>query len=96
MPFHGFRRHSFSRVSIQQNAPRSPGVYGTSNAKEWIFVGSSQDIQTALLGHLNSAGTARNLVGLPTQHRKSLILRHAVYTQGPRQCRPGSAIRSCP
>jgi hypothetical protein len=57
MPFRGFRRYSFSRSSIQQNAPASPGVYGISNAAEWIFVGSGEDVQSALLNHLSDRGT---------------------------------------
>ena len=54
MPFHGFQRYSFSLPSIRQNAPTSPGVYAISNANEWIFIGSSEDVRAALLFHLNS------------------------------------------
>jgi hypothetical protein len=57
MPFRGFRRYSFSRPSIRQNAPSAPGVYGISNASEWIFVGSGADVQSALLDHLTASGT---------------------------------------
>jgi hypothetical protein len=65
VPFHGFRRHSFSLTSIRQNAPTSPGVYGISNANEWIFIGSSEDVRAALLIHLNSPGTEL-LARMPT------------------------------
>lgn len=34
-----------------------PGVYGLSNAREWIFVGAADDIQAALLGHLREVNT---------------------------------------
>lgn len=34
-----------------------PGVYGLSNAREWIFVGAADDIQAALLGHLLEVDT---------------------------------------
>ena len=58
MPFPGFRRYSFSATSIRQNAPSSPGVYGISNAKEWILVAAADDVQFALLEHLKNRGTA--------------------------------------
>jgi hypothetical protein len=57
MPFPGFRRYSFSQTSIQQNAPAQPGVYGISNASEWIFVGWSDDVRSALLQHLTVTGS---------------------------------------
>jgi hypothetical protein len=34
-----------------------PGVYGLSNAREWVFVGITDDIRSALLGHLQEANT---------------------------------------
>ncbi len=58
MPFRGFQRYSFSRSSIRQNAPASPGVYGIANADEWILIGAADDLRAALLSHLNAAGTA--------------------------------------
>jgi hypothetical protein len=36
-------------------APASSGVYGVSNAHEWIYIGESDNIQDALLGHLHDA-----------------------------------------
>jgi hypothetical protein len=33
------------------------GVYGISNASEWIYVGEADNIHDALLGHLHDAGT---------------------------------------
>lgn len=36
-------------------APVAPGVYGISNSKEWIYIGETDNIQTALLEHM--AGT---------------------------------------
>ena len=57
MPFQGYRRYSFSAASIRQNAPNAAGVYGLSNAKEWILVASADDLQAELLRQLNSAGT---------------------------------------
>ena len=57
MPFPGFRRHSFTQFSIRQNAPASPGVYGISNALEWIFVGSTDNLQSALMTALKGSGS---------------------------------------
>ena len=34
-----------------------PGVYGLSNAREWVFVGVADDIRAALLGHLQEGNT---------------------------------------
>ena len=34
-----------------------PGVYGLSNAREWVFVGGTDDIRAALLGHLQEGNT---------------------------------------
>ena len=34
-----------------------PGVYGLSNAKEWVFVGVTNDIRASLLGHLQERNT---------------------------------------
>jgi len=52
-------------MSILQNALHSPGVYGISNAREWILVGSGDDVQNALLAHLTQPGT-RLLSRIPT------------------------------
>ena len=34
-----------------------PGVYGLSNAREWVFVGVADDIRATLLGHLQEVDT---------------------------------------
>ena len=34
-----------------------PGVYGLSNAREWVFVGVTNDIRASLLGHLQERNT---------------------------------------
>jgi hypothetical protein len=57
VPFRGFQRYSFTPRSIRQNAPQSSGVYGISNAKEWVFIGSSEDLQASLVDHLESVGS---------------------------------------
>jgi hypothetical protein len=35
-----------------------PGVYGLSNAKEWVFVCASDDIRLSLLNHLGEGNTS--------------------------------------
>lgn len=57
MPFEGYGGFTFSLVSVQRNAPSLPGVYGLSNAREWVFVGAADDIRAALLGHLQERDT---------------------------------------
>jgi hypothetical protein len=57
VPFEGYGGFSFSPVSVQRNAPSMPGVYGLSNAREWVFVGGSDDIRATLLGHLQEGNT---------------------------------------
>lgn len=34
-------------------APATSGVYGISNAREWIYIGETDNIQGALLSHLH-------------------------------------------
>jgi len=58
MPFFGkFSCFSFTYSSVRQNAPQRSGVYAISNANEWIFVGSTNDLQAALHNHLMEVGT---------------------------------------
>jgi hypothetical protein len=57
MPFGRHSGYTFSTVSIQRNAPACSGVYGLSNAQEWILVGTADNIQAALLSHLRERET---------------------------------------
>jgi len=65
MPFENCAAYTFSLVSVQRNAPESSGVYGLSNAREWILVGETDNIKAALLEHLRGTH-AMPLKGLPT------------------------------
>lgn len=49
--------YSFTPASIRQNAPPRSGVYALSNAREWIFIGSADDVQAALRAHFAEVGT---------------------------------------
>lgn len=44
--------------AVQTYAPVASGVYGISNAREWVFIGETDDIQGALLAHTQESGTA--------------------------------------
>ena len=39
-------------------APVASGVYGISNAREWIYIGQADNIQDALLNHLQDLSTS--------------------------------------
>ncbi len=58
MPFADCAARSFTVPSVRRNAPESSGVYGLSNAREWLFVGQGNNIRTQLMEHLNEVGTA--------------------------------------
>lgn len=57
MPFDNPFPRSFTEPSMRANAPAVWGVYGISNAREWICIGESDDIQAALLWHLHEQDT---------------------------------------
>jgi len=58
MPFDQFTPRSLTLSSVRANAPAASGVYGISNAREWIYIGGSDNIQAALLNHLQEVDTA--------------------------------------
>jgi hypothetical protein len=39
-------------IAVRTYAPIASGVYGLSNAREWIYIGETDNIQNALLAHL--------------------------------------------
>jgi hypothetical protein len=56
MPFEKLTPRPFTSGSVQMYAPVASGVYGISNAREWLYIGETEDIQGALLAHLRDAG----------------------------------------
>ncbi len=52
MPFEHVIPHPFTAQSIQTYAPTRSGVYGISNAREWIYIGETDDIQGSLAAHV--------------------------------------------
>lgn len=57
MPFDQVKPRSFTASTIREHAPARSGVYGISNAVEWVYIGEAENIQAVLLGHLQEAGT---------------------------------------
>jgi hypothetical protein len=49
--------HAFSNGSVRAHAPAAPGVYGISNARQWIYIGETDNIRARLLEHLAESAT---------------------------------------
>ena len=58
MPFDQPFPRSFTESSVQEHAPTLSGVYGISNASEWVYIGETDNLQRALLLHLEESNTA--------------------------------------
>jgi hypothetical protein len=58
MPFDHLIPRPLTSGAVQMYAPASPGVYGISNASEWIYIGESDNIRMALLEHLRDMYTS--------------------------------------
>jgi len=54
MPFEHLIPRPFTSGAVRTYAPTSSGVYGISNAREWIYIGAADSIQRALIAHLNA------------------------------------------
>jgi predicted GIY-YIG superfamily endonuclease len=44
-------------TSIDKNVPAASGVYGLSNARQWIYVGETANIHAELCQHLQHPNT---------------------------------------
>lgn len=58
MPFNQFTPRALTASSIRANAPAASGLYAISNAREWIYIGESDNIQAALLNVLQERDSA--------------------------------------
>ena len=58
MPFVQFMPRALTPVTVHAYAPTSSGVYGLSNAREWIYIGETDNIQGALLAHMQELETS--------------------------------------
>jgi hypothetical protein len=57
VPFKQFTPRPFTAGAVQTYAPNASGVYGISNAREWIYIGETDNIQQILLTHLLDLNT---------------------------------------
>ena len=58
MPFDQHIPRVFTSAAIRMFAPMASGIYGISNAREWIYIGETDDIQGALLAQLADLHTS--------------------------------------
>jgi hypothetical protein len=58
MPFDRPIPHEFTSSAVRTYSPIASGVYGISNAREWIYIGASDDLQGALLAQLADPNTS--------------------------------------
>jgi len=54
MPFERIVPHPLTAAGVRNYAPVASGVYGISNAREWIYIGETHNIQQSLLEHLQN------------------------------------------
>lgn len=47
----------FNSATIQRVAPAQSGVYGLSNARQWVYIAESDNIRESLLQHLSETDT---------------------------------------
>jgi len=58
MPFSQLIPQALTQVTVYAQAPTASGVYGISNAREWIYIGETDNIRGALLAHLQDSAAA--------------------------------------
>ena len=59
MPFDQRIPRPFTASTVQMYAPIASGVFGISNAREWIYIGETDNIQGALLAYLQDLASLR-------------------------------------
>jgi hypothetical protein len=52
MPFDQHFPRPFTNSAIRTYAPSASGVYGISNAQQWIYIGQTDNIHAELIAHL--------------------------------------------
>lgn len=58
MPFKQYLPRSLTLRGVNNFAPAASGVYGITNAREWLYIGETDDIRSDLLAHLQDLKTA--------------------------------------
>jgi hypothetical protein len=57
MPFEESISRPLTSAGVHRYAPSASGVYGISNAREWFYIGETDNIQSTLLTHLLELAT---------------------------------------
>jgi hypothetical protein len=52
MPFNQFVPRPLNLTAVQAYAPAASGVYGISNANQWLYIGDTDNLQSSLMAHL--------------------------------------------
>jgi len=55
--------YMFTFEAVRQKAPNASGVYTIYTARQWVYVGESDDIQQSLFRHLNEPNASINRFG---------------------------------
>src|SRR6266446_2181246 len=58
MPFDRLIPQPMTMMMVYAQAPAVSGIYGISNAREWIYIGETDNIRGALLAHLQDSAAA--------------------------------------
>ena len=57
MPFNQPTPRALTAGAVHAYAPTASGVYGISNAREWIYIGESENIRETLLQYVREMDT---------------------------------------
>ena len=57
MPFKQYFPRSLTPAGVNTFAPVASGIYGITNAREWLYIGETDDIRGDLLAHLQDLKT---------------------------------------
>ena len=58
MPFERIVPRPLTRLGVEADASAASGVYGMSNANEWIYIGETDNIQQVRLEYLGNPSTS--------------------------------------
>src|SRR5262249_34237741 len=53
MPWNNPIEYAYSMHDVKENAPSESGVYALCDGDKWIYLGESDNLQNALLAHLD-------------------------------------------
>jgi len=58
MPWNNPLEYPFNMHDVKENAPSESGVYALCDGDQWILLGESDNLQHALLAHLDPSAKA--------------------------------------